>query len=181
MVKNAVLLQGPWVWSLVGELKISHASRCSQKKPKQDVSGLWCALTLASVCWALPVCFPGQPRAKAESSPYLFWLQEGALWDLPPVVVIRDEFVIHQTVNAVGFYYGRFVELILLWVSSGFGIRTVRGCYVFHWRAAGLEEGRRRGEEVANLLLWDAVNSYIGNWLDRPEASRSLWLHVCVY
>lgn len=64
---------------------------------------------------------PGQ--SAAPRSWYLFGLQKGALGDLSPVVIVRNEFVVNQTVDTVGFYDGCLIQLIFLWVSGSFGGR----------------------------------------------------------
>lgn len=115
-------------------LKTRHCSTTGMT-PGQCFSG-----TSDRFYWAAP-CKALSWRGGAHVL-YLFWLQKGALGNLPPVVVIRDKFVVHQTVNAVCFNYGCFIKFIFLWVSSSFG-RTIRQYDILHWKVAGLEEWRR--------------------------------------
>ena len=45
----------------------------------------------------------------------LFWLQQSAARDLPPLVVVGDELVIQQAEDTVGLLNGALKLFILLW------------------------------------------------------------------
>lgn len=49
---------------------------------------------------------------------YLFWLQQGTFWHLSPVVILRNEFILYEAVNAICFYYCGFIHFILFRTSS---------------------------------------------------------------
>lgn len=46
---------------------------------------------------------------------HLLGCQEGAAWDLPPLIIIRNQLIILQSENTVGFHDGILKLLVLLW------------------------------------------------------------------
>lgn len=109
--------------------------------------------------WALTIYFIGQPHAERFShSLYLFRLQKGALWDFPPEVVIRNKLVIHQTVSAVCFYDGCFIQFIFFWVSSSFGVNNKR---VLHYtlKSCWIRRMKRARRKDIQVLSFSEIQS----------------------
>lgn len=64
-----------------------------------------------------------------ESPTDLLGLQQGAARHLPPLLVIRDQFVIQQSEDTVGFHNGVLKLLILLWWSRRYSaFRQTHAC-----------------------------------------------------
>lgn len=49
---------------------------------------------------------------------YFFRVKHGAARDSTPVVIIWNKFVLHEPIDAVGFYDSSLIELIFLWSAS---------------------------------------------------------------
>lgn len=50
---------------------------------------------------------------------YFFRVKHGAARNSTPVVIFRNKFILHEPIDAVGFYDGSFIELIFFWSASG--------------------------------------------------------------
>lgn len=59
----------------------------------------------------------------------LLWVEQGAAGHLCPIIIIWDQFVVHQTVNAVRLHDGTLIQLVFIWRSCRYSENDTEAHY----------------------------------------------------
>lgn len=67
---------------------------------------------------------------RLKSSIHLLRCKQGGVRNLPPLLIIRNQFVVHQFEDTIGFHNATLKGLILLWWTCRYG--TIRDRKITH-------------------------------------------------